>query len=43
MPQTYQNALRDPQMPPDAKMIVQHNVFHALFVQSVAAPPKHKK
>jgi hypothetical protein len=28
---THQNALRDPQMTPDAKTQVQHNVFQRTF------------
>jgi hypothetical protein len=43
-PQTHQNALRDPQIPPDAKKQVRRNVSPpALYMETAEGPPKHEK
>jgi hypothetical protein len=43
MPRMQQNALRDPQIPLDAKTQLQHNVSWRAFLQSVPGPPEHEK
>jgi hypothetical protein len=37
------NALRDPQIQPDAKTQVRHNVSQDTFVETGLGPPKHEK
>jgi hypothetical protein len=39
----HQNALCDPQIPPDAETQVQHNVSSPLFIETASGPPEHKK
>jgi hypothetical protein len=43
MARTYENALRDPQIPPDTKTHVRLTCPGALFVESIQVPLEHEK